>query len=322
MAPACVINNEDRPQIHSVAQGSDSSGGNSPPSSPATLVPMRSTESKTRLERGSYLKKRSIDVITYREGCPTDKYSEATVRDEDPIIEEVDGGDGSRDDCSNGDSGAKSAADEYVHPLYVIQKTGTRSNQNQSTRVSKAYSFEEYWKIFDSVVEGCRCMSIAGCAAGAVNTPVTSFGNSIDEADVSALIATSSRAYQGSGHNNHNRSLAHTPVADSYNGCYYGQVTPQNHSQQSNNPSPNSSTANVGPIDSSSTSHTTYLSKGGATYPSTPPSSGATHQHPAPLRLLRDLECELSDDDDFRPAHRTSACFVLHEKDKVNDIFR
>ena len=49
---------------------------------------------------------------------------------------------------------------------------------------------------------------------------------------------------------------------------------------------------------------------------------GPMHQQPTSLRVLRDLERELSDDDDFRPAHRTSACFVLHEKDKVNDIFR
>ena len=335
MAPAFVIHNEDRSQIHSSAQGSDPRGDQAlplfAPSPPATLVPMRSTESKIRLERGDYLnKKRSIDFITYREGCPIDKHSKATVRDEDPTAE-ISGIEASRDDCSNSDIGdaqqkdgtlSKSTADdEEIHPLYVIQKTGTKNNHNQSTRVSKAYSFEEYWKIFDSVVEGCRCISIAGCAAGGVNTPDTSFGNSIDEADGSSLIANQGPA-----------RLVHTPVGDGNNNCYYGQVTPQNHRHatsgdlQSNHPSPTSSTANVVPsvasTSSSSTSPATFLSKGGTTYTASSQSSGSTHQQPPSLRVLRDLERELSDDDDFRPAHRTSACFVLHEKDKVNDIFR
>ena len=336
MAPAFVIHNEGRPQIHSATQGSDPSSeptlSPSVFSPPVTLVPMRSTESKIRLERGGYLnKKRSLDFITYREGCPIDKHSKATVRDEDPTAE-VNGNDSSRDDCSNSDGrdalqkdsahSKSTATDEDVHPLYVIQKTGTKNNQNQSTRVSKAYSFEEYWKIFDSVVEGCRCISIAGCAAGGVNTPVTSFGNSIDEADGSSLIANKGPA-----------RLVHTPAGDGNNNCYYGQVTPQNHRHatsgglQSNNyPSPTSSTANVGPsvagTSSSSTSPPTFLSKGGANYPASSQPSGSMHKQPPSLRVLRDLERELSDDDDFRPAHRTSACFVLHEKDKVNDIFR
>ena len=336
MAPAFVIHNEDRSQIHCShsAQGSEPCGEQElplfAPSPPATLVPMRSTESKIRLERGAYLnKKRSIDFITYREGCPIDKHSKATVRDEDSTAE-MSGNEASRDDCSNSDGGdaqqkdgthSKSTAAE-IHSLYVVQKTGTKSNHNQSVRVSKAYSFEEYWKIFDSVVEGCRCISIAGCAAGGVNTPVTSFGNSIDEADGSSSIANKGPA-----------RLVHTPAGDGNNNCYYGQVTPQNHRHatsgglQSNNyPSPTSSTANVGPsvasTSSSSASPPAFLSKGGANYPASSQPSGSMHKQPPSLRVLRDLERELSDDDDFRPAHRTSACFVLHEKDKVNDIFR
>ena len=320
MAPAFVIHNEGRPQIHSATQGSDPSSeptlSPSVFSPPVTLVPMRSTESKIRLERGGYLnKKRSLDFITYREGCPIDKHSKATVRDEDPTAE-VNGNDSSRDDCSNSDgrdtlqkdsaNSKSTATDEDVHPLYVIQKTGTKNNQNQSTRVSKAYSFEEYWKIFDSVVEGCRCISIAGCAAGGVNTPVTSFGNSIDEAD-----ASSSISHQGPAR------LVHTPLGNGNNNCYNGQVTPLNCRNatsgdlQSNHPSPTSSTANVGPTVASACCSSTRVDAG-----------GPMHQQPTSLRFLRDLERELSDDDDFRPAHRTSACFVLHEKDKVNDIFR
>ena len=327
MAPATVTSDQERQHALSAAQVPTSISGEAPrpsfvPPSPATmLAPMRSTESKTRLERG-YLKKRSIDFIAYREGCPTDKRSKATstVRDEYPFTEESSSSTASRDDCSSGDGGDQqqeetqheSSAQEDVHPLYVIQKTGTKSNHSQSTRVSKAYSFDEYWKIFDSVVEGCRCISIAGCSAtGGVNTPVTSFGNSIDEADASSTIT--------------HRSLAGTPLGDSNNSCYYGHATPHDQSHtgvhRQNHPSPISSTTNVGSIVSSSFSRDTASPKVNAT-PSTSHHTSGQQQHMSPLHVLRDLERELSDDDDFRPAHRTSACFVLHEKDKVNDIFR
>ena len=323
MAPAIVTSDQERQHALAAAQVSKPISNEAPrpsfvPPPPATmLAPMRSTESKTRLERG-YLKKRSIDFIAYREGCPIDKRSKATDRDEYPFTEESNIS-ASRDDCSSGDGGDQqqeetqhqSSAQEDVHPLYVIQKTGTKSNQSQSTRVSKAYSFDEYWKIFDSVVEGCRCISIAGCATGGVNTPVTSFGNSIDEADASSTIA--------------HRSLAGTPLGDSNNHCYYGHATPNNHSHtgvhRQNHPSPISSTTNVGSIVSSSFSCATNSPKDNTTPPTSHHTSGQ-QQHMSPLHVLRDLERELSDDDDFRPARRTSACFVLHEKDKVNDIFR
>jgi len=330
MSPAIAINDQKRQQALSVAQRSGLISSEAPcpsfvppPPPPTKFTAMRSTESKTRLERGNYLKKRSIDFITYQEGCPIDKHSQATVRDEDPFTEES-GGSASRDDCSSGSGGDggdqqqqetlhKSSTQEDVHPLYVIQKKGTKSNQNQSTRVSKAYSFEEYWKIFDSVVEGCRCISIAGCATGGVNTPATSFGNSIDEADASSAIVHQGPVY------GHNRSLVHTPVGDSNNDCYYGHVTPHNESHngvhRQIHPSPISSTANVGSIVSSSFSCATTSPKDNTNTPISYHTSSQQQRMPSLLR-------ELSDDDDFRPAHRTSACFVLHEKDKINSIFR
>lgn len=258
--------------------------------SAATLTSIRSTESTTRLERGGYLKKRAIDNITYRQGCPVDKHSEATVRDEDPIAEKH--SHASRDECelssSTSTTDNEQQQQEAPHPLYVIQKEGTNGRTSRVTKVSKAYSFEDYWSIFDSVVEGCRCINIASaCTSGG---PSSSFGNSADEEDD---MMTTDKSHPRASH-------------------------PHRSSNTDDNtkPSPTSSAAKVGQdaFRNGNTSSNSILDSSAF--------QKERQDGQRSLKLLRDLEDELSDDDDFRPAHRTSACFVLHEKDKVNDIFR
>ena len=277
----------------------------SPPLPPSSAVPssstltsIRSTESTNPLDRGGYLKKRPIDEITYRQGCPTDKHSDATVRDEDPIAEKSSYA--SRDGCEVASSKSSLAAaspskdNQEAAPLYVIQKKGVDRRSSHVTKVSQAYSFEDYWSILDSVVEGCRCISIAGACT---TVPSTSFGSSNDEDDV-----TGTNSY-GSGIGPYPQPNAHSTSSTSSN--YYN--IPKT--------SPTSSAANVNPDTFNASTNTileaSSIHRGGR-------KSGPNSR----LTLLRDLERELSDDEDFRPAHRTSACFVLHEKDKVNDIFR
>lgn len=267
-----------------------------PLSSASTLAPIRSTESTTRHERGSYLKKRHIDDITYRQGCPTDKHSDATVRDEDPISEMSSYA--SRDGCelaSCTSSPAPPNKDNRDSPLYVIQKKGVDRQSSRVAKVSQAYSFEDYWSIFDSVVDGCRCISIAGACTA---VPSTSFG---DEEDTAGAAGKSS----------YNSSSAYphpTSRSPSSTGSNYYDIN------DSTKPSPTSSAVNIGP-DTFHASNNSILEASSVR-------KGRQVGSNSRLAILRDLERELSDDEDFRPAHRTSACFVLHEKDKVNDIFR
>jgi len=251
----------------------------------------------TRRERGSYLKKRHIDDITYRQGCPTDKHSDATVRDEDPISEMSSYA--SRDGCEVASSTSSSpfpSKDNHESPLYVIQKKGVDRQSSRVAKVSQAYSFEDYWSIFDSVVEGCRCISIAGACTA---VPSTSFG---DEDDTAGAARKSSYNSSGSAYPH---PTSRSPSSTSSN--YYDI-------NDSTKLSPTSSAVNVGP-DTFHASNNSILEASSAR-------KGHQVGSNSRLSILRDLERELSDDEDFSPAHRTSACFVLHEKDKVNDIFR